>query len=171
MLQVFYPKAYVSSLADIPPEFFHKKGIKGLVLDLDNTIIPWKAGFFDPATVSLLDGYRQSGLKLCVLSNAFNRRVSGLLEPLNIPAVAMARKPSRGAFARALEILGTAPHETAVIGDQIFTDVFGGNRLGLFTVLVIPISRKEFIGTRFVRMAEKILLHRLAKKGVIDFPR
>jgi len=69
-----------------------------------------------------------------------------------------------------MDILETTPGETAVVGDQLFTDILGGNRLGLFTVLVIPMSKREFIGTKIVRMLEKVLLYRLAKKGVIDIP-
>ncbi len=170
-MKSIYPKLYASSIRDIDPEYFKGKGIKGVILDLDNTIIPWKAGKVQPEMVCLLKNYVALGLKLCVVSNAFNRRVDGLLEPLGIPAVARARKPRLKPFLKALDILGTAPEETAVIGDQLFTDILGGNRLGLFTVLVAPMSRREFIGTRFVRLVERYFLYRLAKKGIIQIPR
>jgi HAD superfamily phosphatase (TIGR01668 family) len=79
---------------------------------------------------------------------------------LKLPAVYNAAKPSRAAFRRALGFLGTAPEHTAVIGDQIFTDILGGNRMGLFTVLVVPMSTKEFIWTKFVRQVEKLILRK-----------
>ncbi len=170
MFMNIYPKAYISSLSDVKADYFKEKGIKGLILDLDNTIIPWKAAILQPEMADLLKGYQASGLNLCVVSNAFNRRVVGLLEPLGIPGVAWARKPRRKSFLKAMDILGTTPAETAVVGDQLFTDIWGGNRLGLYTVLVIPISKKEFFGTRFVRLLEKFVLNRLAKKGVIEIP-
>lgn len=170
MLVRFCPKAYISSLSKIDPEYFRKKGIKGLILDLDNTIVPWKGEALEPQMEELLKRFRNSGLKLCVVSNAFNRRVVDVLEPLGIPWVARARKPRRKPFLKAMDILGTSPHDTAVIGDQVFTDIWGGNRLGFYTVLVEPISKKEFIGTRFVRILEKFLLYRLAKKGIIEVP-
>jgi len=165
-----YPDAYVGSLADISTAYLKQKRIRGLILDLDNTIIPWRAGAIDSRTLKILNSYKESGLRLCVVSNALNRRVSGLLEQIDVPWVARARKPRRKPFLRALDILGTGAAETAVIGDQLFTDVLGGNRLGCHTVLVVPISKKEFIGTRFVRVVEQMLLKRLAKKGVIELP-
>ena len=171
LLARLYPKAYVSSLTDISPAYFLEKGIKGLILDLDNTIIPWKAGIFAPDMIELIKRYRESGLGLCVVSNALNNRVVDLLGPLGIPSVARAKKPLRRPFIKAQDILGTTTRETAVVGDQLFTDILGGNRLGFYTVLVRPISKKEFIGTRFVRLLEKLLLHRLVKKGIIEFPR
>lgn len=168
MLRKFYPKAYISSLAEVGPDFFIDKGIKGLILDLDNTIIPWKAGFMEPSMADLLKQFREAGLSLCVVSNALNKRVENLLKPLGIPGIARAVKPRRRPFKTALKILGTEAKETAVVGDQIFTDIFGGNRLGLYTVLVVPISKKEFIGTRIVRLIEKRLLNRLSEKGIIE---
>ncbi len=171
MLVKFYPNAYISSLADVNPGYFSARGIKGLILDLDNTIIPWRAGDFEPEIVNLIKEYKEAGLKLCVVSNAFNKRVTGLLEPLGIPWVARAGKPRRKPFVKALSILGSTAGETAIIGDQLFTDIFGGNRIGLYTVLVVPISKREFIGTKFVRVLEKIFLHKLAQKGVIEKPR
>lgn len=168
MLKRFYPNAYVSSFRNIGPAFFLERGINGIILDLDNTIIPWQASVLEPDMVELLGRFKEAGLKLCVVSNALNRRVAGLLEPLGIAGVARAAKPRRRSFFKALEILGTVPEETAVVGDQLFTDILGGNRLGLYTVLVKPVSKKEFVGTRFVRLVEKVLLYRLAKEGLVD---
>jgi len=79
-------------------------------------------------------------------------------ERADVPFIARARKPRRRSFRRAMELMGTKPETTAVIGDQLFTDMLGGNRLGLFTILVTPISKEEFIGTRFMRFLEKLIL-------------
>jgi len=168
LLSKLYPKAFVSSLVGISPDFFTKKGIRGLILDLDNTIIPWRAGDVGPETEELLKSFRESGLRLCIVSNALDKRVTGLLEPLGVPWVSRAAKPRRKPFLKALKILDTLPEETAVVGDQLFTDILGGNRLGLYTVLVVPMSKKEFVGTKLVRIVEKILLARLVKKGIVD---
>lgn len=164
------PDAYVMSLSAVSPGYFTGRGIKGLILDLDNTLIPWQSGRFEPKMIKLLKHYLDSGLKLCVVSNAFNKRVTNILDPIGIPGVARAVKPRRKAFLKALEIMGTTVEETAVVGDQLFTDIYGGNRLGLYTVLVVPISKREFLGTKFVRMVERRVLLRLAKKGVIEIP-
>lgn len=170
MLRKFYPKEYIWSLSRIGPEFFIHKGIKGVILDLDNTIIPWRSGIMEPHMADLLKQFLQSGLRLCVVSNALSNRVERLLEPLGIPGIARAVKPRRKAFRAALNIMGTTKEETAVVGDQIFTDIFGGNRLGLYTVLVVPMSKKEFMGTKIVRILEKTLLNRMCKKGIIEIP-
>lgn len=171
MLKKLYPNAYISSLMDIDPEFLTQKGIRGLILDLDNTLVAWKTGVFEPEMVNHLKSYKDQGIKLCVVTNAMNKRVTALVKPLGIPWVARAGKPSRRPFVKALKILETNEAETAVVGDQLFTDVLGGNRMGLFTILVTPINKREFIGTRFVRVAEKYFLLRMAKKGLIEIPR
>ncbi len=170
MLSLFHPDAYISSLADITPRYFIERGIKGLIIDLDNTLLSWESGAIEPEISGILKEYIAAGLKLCVVSNSFNSRVSGILSPLGIPGVAMARKPRRKPFLKAMKILGTGTNETAVIGDQLFTDVCGGNRLGFYTVLVKPISKKEFLGTRVVRIAEKIVIRKLVKKQIINAP-
>ncbi|WP_418792544.1 YqeG family HAD IIIA-type phosphatase [Phosphitispora sp. TUW77] len=160
---MFHPDAYIISLTDMEPGFFTERGIKGLIIDLDNTLLSWKSGTIEPEICGLLQDYIAAGIKLCVVSNALNSRVAAILGPLGIPGVARARKPMRKPFLMAMNILGTQKDETAVIGDQIFTDVYGGNRMGFYTVLVEPISKTEFIGTRIVRIAEKIVLRNLAK--------
>jgi len=171
MLAKLYPNAYISSMMNLGPEFLAKKGIRALILDLDNTLLAWKNGVFEPDMVNHLKAYKDLGIKLCVVTNAFNKRVTALVGPLGIPWVARAGKPRRRPFIKALKILGTTEAETAVVGDQLFTDVLGGNRMGLFTILVMPINKKEFIGTRVIRLAEKYCLLRMAKKGLIEIPR
>jgi len=101
---------------------------------------------------------------MCFVSNNTDLRVKEIADRVNIPFIARAKKPRRRSFRKAMALMDTKPEHTAVVGDQIFTDILGGNRLGLFTVLVSPISRKEFIGTRLVRILEKIILERNKKK-------
>ncbi len=97
---------------------------------------------------------------MCFVSNNSDLRVKEIADLVDIPFVAWAKKPRRRSFRKAMALMATKPEQTAVVGDQIFTDILGGNRLGLFTVLVSPISRKEFVGTRLVRLLEKIILER-----------
>jgi HAD superfamily phosphatase (TIGR01668 family) len=170
LLKRFYPKAYVCSLTELNAEYFHSKGIKGIIFDLDNTLLPWRAGKFSSITVDILNVFRDEGLKLCVVSNAKRKRVNGLMDPLGIPGVSKAAKPRRTPFFKALEILGTMASETAVVGDQLFTDIFGGNRIGLYTVLVVPMCKKELFVTRMVRILEKKVLNKLVEDGIIEFP-
>ncbi len=80
---------------------------------------------------------------------------------LGIPGLSKANKPSRRAFLQALDLLGSRPEQAAMIGDQVFTDVLGGNRLGLYTILVVPLCRREFLGTRVLRLVERVILRNL----------
>ncbi|RJQ30639.1 MAG: YqeG family HAD IIIA-type phosphatase [Peptococcaceae bacterium] len=164
LIDLFCPKAYVSSVFDVDLQQMTRQGIKGIFLDLDNTIIRRDVALFSPDMVRWLQELRCRGFKVVVVSNNSHKRVSDLVDPLGIPAVCRAVKPWKRPFRRALEILGTEPRETALIGDQIFTDIFGGNRMGLYTILVKPMPGREFWGTKlFSRQLEKLILKRIGK--------
>ncbi|MDA8234970.1 MAG: YqeG family HAD IIIA-type phosphatase [Clostridia bacterium] len=163
MVSLLFPDWHVSSIASIDPVELQKRGIKGIVFDLDNTIITWGSRSFSPQVMEWFSHLKKMGFHLCILSNNTSGRVRGLARVLGVPAIPRAVKPRKKAFKKALRILGTSPEETAVIGDQIFTDILGGNRLGLYTILVFPMSRKEFIGTKMVRKLERFVLK---KKGI-----
>ncbi len=165
MLQKLYPNMYVPSILDINPDELQKNGIRFLLLDLDNTIIPRDADQFAPEIIHWLQSLLDRGFKLCVVSNNNNMRVNNLLEPLQIPCVVRAVKPLRQAFLRAMELLDADTASTAVVGDQIFTDILGGNRLGLFTILVVPMQGKEFWATKLInRRLEKLVLKRILRR-------
>ncbi|AGL02069.1 YqeG family HAD IIIA-type phosphatase [Desulfoscipio gibsoniae] len=164
MLRIFYPNMYVPSILDINPEELQKQGITAILLDLDNTIVPRDRDKFSPEIKAWLTGMLQKGFKLCIVSNNGTSRVNTLAGPLKIPCVVRAVKPMRQAFRRALELLDATPEETVVVGDQIFTDIWGGNRLGMFTILVVPMPGKEFWVTKLInRRLEKVVLARISR--------
>jgi HAD superfamily phosphatase (TIGR01668 family) len=111
---------------------------------------------------------KQSGLKLCIVSNALEERVKIVGETLGIPWVSQAIKPRKVPFKKALALLGTTPGETATIGDQLFTDIWGGNRMALFTIWTNPLGRQELSFTKMVRRLEKLVARQLRKKGFIS---
>lgn len=152
------PQIHINSPYELDIEILKKNNIEGIIIDIDNTLVPWSAKYADQRVIDLINMLTDKGYKLCILSNGTKNRVSVFNTDLKLPAVHNAAKPSRAAFNKALKLLGTKPQNTAVIGDQIFTDILGGNRLGLFTILVVPQSPKEFLWTRFVRQIEKIIL-------------
>jgi len=162
MLDLFEPDLYAASLKDVPLEKLKDRGIRGLIIDLDNTVTHWNDPSLDSQTLEWFQRGKGLGFKICLVSNNFRDRVKKVAAQLEVPALPRAGKPSRRAFRRAMEILGTGPEETAVIGDQLLTDVLGGNRLHLFTILVVPLSRREFIGTRLMRWIEGYILKRLS---------
>jgi len=164
LLKIFYPKMYISSILQIEPELLKKKNIKGVLLDLDNTIIRRDEDGFTPEVSEWLSGLRSEGFKLGIVSNNSRKRVGTIAGSMSLPAVHRAVKPYVGSFRRALNLLGTSAGETALVGDQIFTDILGGNLTGLYTILVVPMKGREFLGTRlFTRPLEKILLARVKK--------
>ena len=164
MLDILYPRLYLESIYYINGSNLWQLGIRGLIFDLDNTIVPWQAKDFSPEMTSWLLAMKAQGFKLSVVSNARSKRVSSLLDPLGIPAIALAGKPARRAFKMAMAAMETKTEETAVIGDQLFTDILGGNRLGLFTILVNPLSTTEFLGTKLMRNIEKIFLKKFFQR-------
>ncbi|MGC8834667.1 MAG: YqeG family HAD IIIA-type phosphatase [Armatimonadota bacterium] len=159
------PREYAASLTEVCPKSLLARGIRGAILDLDNTLVPWNSSTIQPEVRQWVESALADGLHLCILSNTSRKkRLQTLGAELRIPCI-RGRKPRRHSFREAMRILKTAPGETAVIGDQIFTDVFGGNRLGLYTILVRRIARKEFLGTYISRLAEALLLGYLRRCG------
>ena len=158
MFEYFRPAALAPSLELISVEQLTREGIKGLLIDLDNTITRWNDVEVTPEVAEWIAKVKSAGIGICVVSNNSSRqRVAVVAEYLDIPYVYPASKPRRRAFRAGMEILGTGRQDTAVIGDQLLTDILGGNRLGLYTILVKPISQRENIGTRlFARNFERI---------------
>jgi HAD superfamily phosphatase (TIGR01668 family) len=154
------PASQVESIYEIDLGALDARGICGLILDLDNTIVPWGAWCAAPELAPWIAAARELGFGLCIVSNNSGARVRHLADALGLPAVTSALKPRRRALRRALRLLGTTPETTALIGDQVFTDILGGNRLGLHTILVRPQGSREFPATRLARLAERLVLGR-----------
>jgi len=151
------PRARVGLVSEVSPQRLLQLGIRGLVLDLDNTLVPWNTAKLTDQTRSWLEQVRAHGIQLCIISNsAGDSRVQFVGDSLGIPYVSKAVKPSRRAFRLALEQMNLRADEVAVAGDQLFTDVLGGNRLGLFTILVSPVTERDFVGTKVMRLMERI---------------
>lgn len=155
------PDYYHTSVYDIDLGLLKDKGIKNLLVDLDNTLVPWGEDVVDSKLMEWLDSLSEKGFNVCVLSNNKEERAAGLCGVFGIPYVAFAKKPLKKAFRNGLAKLGARKNETAVIGDQMFTDILGGNLSGLSTILVVPLSKKEFWGTKIARFAEWFILRAL----------
>lgn len=159
MFEYFQPTLQAPSLDRISVEQLVRDGIKGLIIDLDNTMTPWNDVNVGPKVAEWFIKVKDAGIQACVVSNNKKRqRVAVVAERIGIPFVFRATKPRSKAFKAGMDLLRTGQRDTAVIGDQLFTDILGGNRLGLYTILVTPINDHEFIGTRFMRRAEKLLV-------------
>ncbi|MBN2983250.1 MULTISPECIES: YqeG family HAD IIIA-type phosphatase [Cohnella] len=167
MFQRLLPDQIVGTVYDIDLTALHARGIRGIITDLDNTLVSAKTPLATPELAEWLEKVKLAGFRVVVLSNNNLTRVSAFAQPLGIPYVPAARKPAQAAFRKALDMLGLAPEQAVVVGDQMMTDVLGGRRMGLHTILVTPIAPgEEGFGTRINRLIEKIALSRLTKQGL-----
>lgn len=160
MTNILYPCLYVDSLLDVPLDELRSQGIRAFILDLDNTITEWNSDDLRSEVEEWFLLVKGQGFKVCILSNNAEKRILNIAARLDVPFIHRARKPSRRSFLRAVELMDVTPAETAVIGDQIFTDILGGNRSRLFTILVKPLAKREFYGTKISRAMEFFVLRR-----------
>ena len=166
-LHQFRPTLRAGSVWEITPAFLAERGLRALILDLDNTLVPWHGKEVAPQVAEWLQMMQAAEVQLCIVSNTHRpRRLAELAGVLGVAYVPSGGKPRRRGFLRAMALMETAPGETAVVGDQVMTDIWGGNRCGLLTILVDPLSAIEFVGTKVVsRNVERILLQLLERSG------
>lgn len=155
------PDMYVNSIYDINFEELKERGITSLVFDIDNTLVPQKVLSADRKVINLFRFLKSKGFKVCLISNNTTKRVNNFTKNTGVQGVSWAIKPRKAAFYKALKILNSKPEETAIIGDQIFTDILGGHRVGLFTILVQPLSSDEFGWTKLMRKLERRVLKKV----------
>ncbi|MCL6589818.1 MAG: YqeG family HAD IIIA-type phosphatase [Firmicutes bacterium] len=167
MLKMLCPKVWAGSVLELDIIQLKRAGIRGVIFDLDNTLVEWKLDILKPEVIALVERLKENGFQLCILSNALEHRVKAVAGALDLPYICRAVKPRKSAFQKALGLLGTPPRETAVVGDQLFTDILGGNRLELYTIWTPPLSSTEFIYTQMVRKLERFVIKRFKKKGIL----
>lgn len=167
MVQYCCPDLYLQSILELDLEGFREKGYNALLFDLDNTLLGWRDKKVSEQVREWLIKASDLGFKMCIVSNSLVRRVTRFSNELGIPAIPKAVKPRKKVFLKALSLLNATPSRTLVIGDQIFTDVLGGKRLGLYTILVVPVDRREFFTTVMVRIPELVVLFFLRRMGIL----
>lgn len=163
MLKRFYPDYYIKSIFEIDTEDLKNKGIKALVFDIDNTLVPYDIEEPSKEIIKFFKELQEKGFKICLFSNNSKERVIRFNTGLKLIAIHKANKPLTAKFKRAMKLLGTDKASTAMVGDQIFTDVYGGNRVGMMTILVIPVSDKDEWITKVKRGIERRLINAYEK--------
>ncbi|HHY45975.1 MAG TPA: YqeG family HAD IIIA-type phosphatase [Firmicutes bacterium] len=161
------PDLWQRGIQDIDLDKLKSRGIGALIFDIDNTLAKWGESEISRDIIGWIERAKLKGFRMCILSNNLSSRVEAISKRLGIPAVRKGIKPFRYAFNRAIAVMASDPKHTAVVGDQVFTDILGGNLCGMYTILVAPISRHEFITTRLVRVLEKLTLRYLLARGMI----
>ena len=164
MANIFYPDIYLDSKYDIDLDSLKEKGIKGLILDIDNTLVPQFTRKITDEAKNWIKDVEERGFSLCILSNAKRPRVDEFTEDLDIFSVHLAKKPLTSGFKRALKEMNLKKEEVAIVGDQIFTDVMGGRIFGIYSILLKPISKDEIKFVKFKRHLEKVVLRRYLRK-------
>jgi hypothetical protein len=165
MFEKLFPNAYVDSIFDIDYQKLYKEGKRGILFDIDNTLVPYDIAHPYDEVIELFNHIKQLGFKICLVSNNNRERVIKFNEKLKVYAIHKAQKPFTRQLKKAMIYMKTQRSETVIIGDQVFTDVLGGNKLGLKTILVVPIQEKEEWITKIKRGAEKKILNLYMKRS------
>ena len=164
MFRCFFPDEYVDSTYVIDFDRLYQEGYRGLIFDIDNTLVPHGAPA-DARAIALFGHLKNLGFGCCLLSNNQKKRVSSFNDAVGVNYIENAHKPSVRNYNKAMEILGTDTGNTIFIGDQLFTDVWGAKRTGMKSILVKPINPKEEIQIVLKRYLEKIVLHFYKKEN------
>lgn len=162
-LKRFLPKQQVAGVTSIDLDALYARGIRLLLIDLDNTLLGWKGSDLSEEVTHWMATVHAVGFSVCLVSNAAAARLRVQAQRLNVDYVPVARKPSRRGLRKAMKRFRRGPEETAMIGDQIFADVLAGNRLGVYTILVVPIDLREQWYMKLVRRLERWVLGRLKR--------
>jgi len=169
VLKQFLPNEHVKSILDISPKELKDRGVKGIITDLDNTLVEWDRPSATPQLIKWFDEIKKHDILVTIVSNNNEVRVKAFSDPLKVPFIFRARKPMGPAFHRAIAQMGIKKEETVVIGDQLLTDVLGGNRSGFHTILVVPVAQSDGFWTKFNRFAERRILNWFRKKGMLQW--
>ena len=162
----FMPDMYKKSIYDIDYNKLQRQGIKCLLFDLDNTISP--VGNKNPSNkvINLFEELKEMGFKLIIISNSHKKRLEPFKDILNVDCAALSFKPLKRKYLKIIREYGFDESEIAMIGDQFLTDIWGGNRVGITTILVNPISKKDVMFTKLNRFIEHKIMKKLSKQGL-----
>ena len=164
----FVPDIYQKSIYHIDYEKLLDSGIKCILFDLDNTCIPYKDKEPNKKLVNLFEDLKDKGFKLIIFSNATKRRIAPFKKVLNVDCLARAGKPSKKNFLKILKLFNLNLSDVAIVGDQLYKDILGGNKVGITTILVNPMSKDDMFFTRLIfRNLEKVKYKKMAKKGLL----
>lgn len=166
-MDLFVPDVYQKSIYDINYKKLKKRGIKCLLFDLDNTIAPYSMDVPDTKIKSLI-AELEDDFKVIIMSNSGKERLRPFKEKLNVDVAFKSHKPLKKKYKKIMALYNFKDNEIACIGDQIMTDILGGNRMGFTTIWVNAIGSTEPWTTKFNRYLEAKILNRFAKKGILE---
>jgi len=149
MMRDLRPRWVTRNVCRLIPEWLARQGVRAVLSDLDNTLCGYHALTPSPEILAWIQSLRESGIKLMLVSNNLNpSRVAGFAQPLGLPYLARSGKPKPDSLVRAMQTLVSKPEETVMVGDQLYIDVWAGNRAGVRTVLVDPYTKGFWFSLR-----------------------
>ena len=157
-MNLLRPNIYQKDIFSINYENLKKKNIKNLLFDIDNTIVAGNLKSLDNKTIDLFNKLKQENFNIYIITNALKRRAKVFSEILDIKTYHFSMKPSPRNYNKIIKENNLNIKETAAIGDQIYTDVLGANKLGILSILVDPVTKHEFIITKINRVKERKLI-------------
>ena len=165
---ILYPKDYFSKVSEISLEYLKENNIKGLILDVDNTLIDYYRNISQD-TITWANNLKQSGIKMCILSNSNKQeKVKEVADKLGLEYIFLGTKPLKRGFNKAKKMLNLENYEIATVGDQIFTDILGANRMKMHSILVEPIEEKDILVTLIKRPIENYIKKKYIENKMKD---
>lgn len=165
-MEKYIPDMYQKSIYTIDYEKLKSNGIKCILLDLDNTLVPASIDYPTKKNIELINQLKEMGFKVILFSNSPKKRLKPFKDELQIDASASSMKPLKRKFLKVLNEYKYAQNEVAIIGDQLLTDVLGGNKVGITTILVNPVSSKDLIFTSLNRYLENRIIKKLSSNNL-----
>ena len=163
---IFKPDIYIKDFSDLDLNFLKTIGIKVIILDVDNTLVPADSNVVDEKAIRFIKQVKSAKIIPIIVSNNKKSRVSYLSNKLNCEYISFSLKPLNISFKIVMKKYNVIASEICIMGDQILTDILGGNRLNIVTILVNPISKKDNIYGSVIRIAEKFVYKFIGlKKG------
>ena len=154
------PDYYYDSVYEIPYNELWKKKIRGLIFDLDNTLTPFHEKLPPAKIVALMRHLEKVGFQVCLLTNNTTGRLNRFNEGMKLKGIANGLKPFTRGIKQAMKLMGTNRSQTVIIGDQLLSDVWAGKNAGICTIMVKPITEKDFFFVRIKRVIERFMLRK-----------
>ena len=158
------PDYYYDSVFHIPYDALKEQQIRGLIFDLDNTLTPFHEKLPPPKIVALMNDLQKQGFEICLVTNNTQTRLNGFNQDLQLKGIANALKPMTRGIKKAMALMGTTAKETVIIGDQLLSDVWSGKNAKITTIMVKPITEKDFFFVRMKRGIERLILRNYFKE-------
>ena len=165
-MEKYKPDMYQKSIYSIDYDKLKERGIKCLLIDLDNTLVSPFVKKPNDRIKELFNELKEKGFQIIIFSNALNRRIKPFKEELGVEAISFACKPKIKKYKKLLEEKHLNESEVAMIGDQLLTDIVGGNKVGITTILINPVSSKDNFPTNISRLYERHIMKKLREQNL-----